>query len=74
MTLMNTVVNFGARWPRTACLYIIESLTLKECIGGTANGLSCNNNDDAKVIDINVVFVGDYSEISPRKSHHKAET
>lgn len=39
MTLLNTVTNLGGNWPSTLALWLVDSLTWKECQG--AVGQTC---------------------------------
>ncbi len=33
MTLLNTLSNLGGNWPATLALWVVDSITLKECAG-----------------------------------------
>lgn len=33
MTLLNTVSNLGGNWPSTVALWLVDPLTVKECVG-----------------------------------------
>ncbi|KAH0624099.1 hypothetical protein JD844_007462 [Phrynosoma platyrhinos] len=39
MTLLNTVSNLGGNWPATVALWLVDPLTVKECVG--IQGHSC---------------------------------
>ncbi|XP_031975663.1 acetyl-coenzyme A transporter 1 isoform X3 [Corvus moneduloides] len=39
MTLLNTVSNLGGNWPSTVALWLVDPLTVKECVG--AQGHTC---------------------------------
>ncbi|XP_053246316.1 acetyl-coenzyme A transporter 1 [Podarcis raffonei] len=39
MTLLNTVSNLGGNWPATVALWLVDPLTVKECVG--AQGHNC---------------------------------
>ncbi|XP_028587189.2 acetyl-coenzyme A transporter 1 [Podarcis muralis] len=39
MTLLNTVSNLGGNWPATVALWLVDPLTVKECVG--APGHNC---------------------------------
>ncbi|CAK6441967.1 unnamed protein product [Pipistrellus nathusii] len=43
MTLLNTVSNLGGNWPSTVALWLVDPLTVKECIG--ASNQSCRTAD-----------------------------
>ncbi|XP_028650335.1 acetyl-coenzyme A transporter 1 [Erpetoichthys calabaricus] len=44
MTLLNTVTNLGGNWPSTLALWLVDPLTVKECIG--AEGQSCGSSEE----------------------------
>lgn len=33
MTLLNTLCNLGGNWPQTLALWLIDSLTWRDCVG-----------------------------------------
>jgi len=39
MTLLNTIANLGTKWPNSFSLYVMDSLTRKECIDEDGNEL-----------------------------------
>ncbi|KAB0800755.1 hypothetical protein PPYR_06494 [Photinus pyralis] len=44
MTLLNTVCNLGGNWPATLALWFVDSLTWKDCVGGTnTTDITCAN-------------------------------
>ncbi|XP_069069402.1 acetyl-coenzyme A transporter 1 [Pleurodeles waltl] len=43
MTLLNTVSNLGGNWPATVALWLVDPLTVKECIG--AENQACGTPD-----------------------------
>ncbi|XP_055030358.1 acetyl-coenzyme A transporter 1 [Misgurnus anguillicaudatus] len=45
MTLLNTVTNLGGNWPSTLALWLVDSLTFKECQG--APGQTCGSIEEA---------------------------
>ncbi|KAG6939278.1 solute carrier family 33 member 1 [Chelydra serpentina] len=47
MTLLNTVSNLGGNWPATVALWLVDPLTVKECIG--AQEQSCGTTAAAEV-------------------------
>nr|XP_005987354.1 PREDICTED: acetyl-coenzyme A transporter 1 isoform X2 [Latimeria chalumnae] len=47
MTLLNTVSNLGGNWPATVALWLVDPLTVKECIG--AQGQSCSSSEAAEL-------------------------
>lgn len=42
MTLLNTLSNLGGNWPSTVALWLVDSLTLKNCVGSSVTEV-CNN-------------------------------
>ncbi|XP_021251199.1 acetyl-coenzyme A transporter 1 [Numida meleagris] len=47
MTLLNTVSNLGGNWPSTVALWLVDPLTVKECIG--AQEQACGNALEAEL-------------------------
>ncbi|KAH1165144.1 acetyl-coenzyme A transporter 1 [Mauremys mutica] len=47
MTLLNTVSNLGGNWPATVALWLVDPLTVKECIG--AQEQSCGTTAAAEL-------------------------
>ncbi|XP_029471736.1 acetyl-coenzyme A transporter 1 [Rhinatrema bivittatum] len=47
MTLLNTVSNLGGNWPATVALWLVDPLTVKECVG--AQDQSCGSADAAEL-------------------------
>uniref|UniRef100_A0A8C2U6V9 Acetyl-coenzyme A transporter 1 n=1 Tax=Coturnix japonica TaxID=93934 RepID=A0A8C2U6V9_COTJA len=47
MTLLNTVSNLGGNWPSTVALWLVDPLTVKECIG--AQDQACGNALEAEL-------------------------
>ncbi|OXB73425.1 UNVERIFIED_CONTAM: hypothetical protein H355_015153 [Colinus virginianus] len=47
MTLLNTVSNLGGNWPSTVALWLVDPLTVKECMG--AQGQACGNALEAEL-------------------------
>lgn len=47
MTLLNTVSNLGGNWPSTVALWLVDPLTVKECVG--ASDQNCGTPDAVKV-------------------------
>ncbi|XP_012302775.1 acetyl-coenzyme A transporter 1 isoform X1 [Aotus nancymaae] len=43
MTLLNTVSNLGGNWPSTVALWLVDPLTVKECVG--ASNQNCRTPD-----------------------------
>ncbi|XP_030698267.1 acetyl-coenzyme A transporter 1 isoform X2 [Globicephala melas] len=43
MTLLNTVSNLGGNWPSTVALWLVDPLTVKECVG--ASNQNCRTHD-----------------------------
>ncbi|XP_040830772.1 acetyl-coenzyme A transporter 1 isoform X2 [Ochotona curzoniae] len=43
MTLLNTVSNLGGNWPSTVALWLVDPLTVKECVG--ASNQNCGTPD-----------------------------
>ncbi|XP_028918180.1 acetyl-coenzyme A transporter 1 isoform X2 [Ornithorhynchus anatinus] len=43
MTLLNTVSNLGGNWPSTVALWLVDPLTVKECVG--ASNQNCGSTD-----------------------------
>uniref|UniRef100_A0A9L0S635 Acetyl-coenzyme A transporter 1 n=1 Tax=Equus caballus TaxID=9796 RepID=A0A9L0S635_HORSE len=43
MTLLNTVSNLGGNWPSTVVLWLVDPLTVKECVG--ASNQNCRTPD-----------------------------
>ncbi|XP_058406442.1 acetyl-coenzyme A transporter 1 isoform X1 [Diceros bicornis minor] len=43
MTLLNTVSNLGGNWPSTVVLWLVDPLTVKECVG--ASNQNCGTPD-----------------------------
>jgi PAT family acetyl-CoA transporter-like MFS transporter 1 len=41
MTLLNTLCNLGGNWPTTLALWFVDSLTWRNCLGGTNADESC---------------------------------
>ncbi|XP_074859989.1 acetyl-coenzyme A transporter 1 isoform X2 [Carettochelys insculpta] len=47
MTLLNTVSNLGGNWPATVALWLVDPLTVKECVG--AEDQNCGNTAAAEL-------------------------
>ncbi|KAG8136071.1 putative Acetyl-coenzyme A transporter 1 protein [Naja naja] len=47
MTLLNTVSNLGGNWPATVALWLVDPLTVKQCVG--IQGHSCGNSAAAEL-------------------------
>lgn len=47
MTLLNTVSNLGGNWPSTVALWLVDPLTVKECVG--ASNQNCRTPDAIEV-------------------------
>lgn len=47
MTLLNTVSNLGGNWPATVALWLVDPLTVKQCVG--IQGHSCGTSAAAEV-------------------------
>ncbi|XP_039713259.1 acetyl-coenzyme A transporter 1 isoform X2 [Pteropus medius] len=47
MTLLNTVSNLGGNWPSTVALWLVDPLTVKECVG--ASDQNCRTPDAVKL-------------------------
>lgn len=47
MTLLNTVSNLGGNWPSTVALWLVDPLTVKECVG--ASNQNCRTPDAVEV-------------------------
>ena len=47
MTLLNTVSNLGGNWPSTVARWLVDPLTIKECIGAPEQ--ACGNALEAEV-------------------------
>ncbi|XP_038621716.1 acetyl-coenzyme A transporter 1 isoform X2 [Tachyglossus aculeatus] len=43
MTLLNTVSNLGGNWPSTVALWLVDPLTVKECVGASTQ--NCGSSD-----------------------------
>ncbi|XP_019587534.2 acetyl-coenzyme A transporter 1 isoform X1 [Rhinolophus sinicus] len=47
MTLLNTVSNLGGNWPSTVALWLVDPLTVKECVG--ASNQNCRTPDNVEL-------------------------
>uniref|UniRef100_A0A8C8YLP8 Solute carrier family 33 member 1 n=1 Tax=Prolemur simus TaxID=1328070 RepID=A0A8C8YLP8_PROSS len=47
MTLLNTVSNLGGNWPSTVALWLVDPLTVKECVG--ASNQNCRTPDSVEL-------------------------
>lgn len=47
MTLLNTLSNLGGNWPSTIALWLVDSMTLKNCVGNLTMD-ACNNEAQLK--------------------------
>ncbi|XP_045395478.1 acetyl-coenzyme A transporter 1 isoform X2 [Lemur catta] len=47
MTLLNTVSNLGGNWPSTVALWLVDPLTVKECVG--ASNQNCRTSDSVEL-------------------------
>uniref|UniRef100_A0A2K6G1E7 Solute carrier family 33 member 1 n=1 Tax=Propithecus coquereli TaxID=379532 RepID=A0A2K6G1E7_PROCO len=47
MTLLNTVSNLGGNWPSTVALWLVDPLTVKECVG--ASNQNCQTPDSVEL-------------------------
>lgn len=52
MTLLNTVSNLGGNWPSTVALWLVDPLTVKECVG--ASNQNCGTPD---AVEVSVVIL-----------------
>lgn len=55
MTLLNTVSNLGGNWPSTVALWLVDPLTVKECVG--ASNQNCRTPDAVELCKNSVARV-----------------
>lgn len=55
MTLLNTLANLGGNWPSTLALWFVDSLTWRNCEGGSLADTSCVGKDAKEVIGGNFI-------------------